>query len=348
MLTNAVPNENVLDVDWLEGHMSRPTDAVVAMMKRLSGDILLLGAGGKIGPSIARMAKRASDQAETPRRIIGVSRFSDPAAEARLKAYGVETVRADLLDRQQLESLPDAENIIYLAGFKFGAAAEPALTWAMNTLLPGYVMERYRDSRVVAFSTGSIYGLSDLARAGAVETDPVQPTDEYGMSCLGRERIIEYFSSKRGTKASLLRLNYAVELRYGVLVDIAEMVFTEQPIDLTMGHFNVIWQGDANAMALCTLEKVSSPPFILNVVGPELLSVRRVAEMFGQIMNKRVQFQGTESPRCLLTNGHLGQQLFGNPRIPIGQIIQWTADWIVQGGETHKKPTRFQVRDGKY
>lgn len=318
------------------------------MMSRLSGDVVFLGAGGKIGPSIAKMAKRASDQAKTSRRFIAVSRFSNSEVERRLQECGIETIRADLFDRQQLQSLPDSENVIYLAGHKFGVSNNPSMTWAMNSYLPGTVMERFRNSRVVVFSTGCVYGLSDLARAGAIESDPLQPADEYSMSCVGRERIVEHFSKTNGTPTTILRLNYAVELRYGVLIDVAQMVFAEQPIDLTMGHLNVIWQGDANAMALASLENASSPALVLNLVGPELLSVRRIAERFGELFKKPVRFVGDESSSCLLTNGQLCQKLFGYPHVPVQTIIEWTADWVKRGEPTHNKPTGFQVRDGNY
>ncbi|GAA5504989.1 NAD(P)-dependent oxidoreductase [Novipirellula caenicola] len=336
------------DIDQLEELISRPTEPVIATMLHLSGDLIVLGAGGKIGPSLARMAKRASDQAETARRVIAVSRFSDSASRKRLEEFGVETVQADLLDADQLNSLPDAENILYLAGHKFGVTDNPSLTWAMNSYLPGTVMQRYRESRVVAYSTGCVYGLSDLVRGGAVETDPLNPTDEYSMSCVGRERIIEYYSRTNSTPTSILRLNYAVEPRYGVLVDIAKMVLAEQPIDVTMGHCNVIWQGDANAMALSSLANVSSPPFVVNVVGPELLSVRGIAESFGRLFGKEVRFVGTESSVCLLTNGQRCHEIFGYPQVPVQTLIQWTADWLFRGEPTHNKPTGFQVLDGRY
>jgi nucleoside-diphosphate-sugar epimerase len=342
------PAEKALDVDRLELLLSDPGEAVVSLMGRLSGDILFLGAGGKIGPSIAQMAKRASDQANTPRRIFAASRFSNSDTESRLKTCGVETIRTDLFDRQQLGELPEVKNVIYLAGYKFGTVAAPSLSWASNSYLPGLVMERFQKSRVVAYSTGSVYGLSEVTRAGSVETDPLLPTDEYSMSCVGRERIIEHFSRTNGTEAALLRLNYAVELRYGVLVDIAKMVLAGQPIDVTMGHLNVIWQGDANAMALCSLEKVSSPPFVLNIAGPEQLSVRSLAETFGEIMKKPVQFEGTESSTCLLSNGGRCQELFGYPRVTVQKLIEWTADWVMQARKTHGKPTGFQIRDGSY
>jgi nucleoside-diphosphate-sugar epimerase len=347
MLSEVTPGA-IEDVEQLEALLSRPTESLISTMRRLRGDILLLGAGGKIGPSIARMAKRASDAAEVSRRVIAVSRFSNRMITAQLHACGVETIEADLLDSRQLQRLPDAENIIYLAGYKFGAVKAPSFMWALNSYLPGRVMEQYRDSRVVVFSTGNVYGKTLLTRGGAEEDQSPRPTDEYSMSCLGRERIAEHFSGKFGTSTTLLRLNYAVELRYGVLVDIAEMVLDEEPVDVTMGHVNVIWQGDANAIALCALERASSPPFVLNVTGPELLSVRSVAELFGRIMNKPVTITGTESLDCYLANSSLSHELFGYPRIPVRQLIRWIADWIGRGETTHKKPTSFQVRDGQY
>ncbi|WP_231690784.1 NAD-dependent epimerase/dehydratase family protein [Aureliella helgolandensis] len=347
-MSNVNNLETIADVTQLEELLSRPTDALVETMQRVSGDILFLGAGGKLGPSLARMARRAADQAGGNRRIIAVSRFSNQQAERGLQEFGVETVRAELLDTEALRQLPDAENVIYMAGYKFGAFGNPSLTWAMNSFLPGMAMQRFADSRVVAFSTSCVYGLSPWQSAGTVETDPLQPTDEYSMSCIGRERIIDHFSRTHGTSASLLRLNYAVEMRYGVLIDIAQAVYNERPINLTMGHFNLIWQTDANAISLQTLDHVSSPPMVINVVGPETLSVRRVAEEFGQLMGKQPRFNGTESDSCLLTSGERCHQLFGYPSVSAGKLIQWTADWIMRGGPTHDKPTGFQVRDGRY
>jgi len=235
-----------------------------------------------------------------------------------------------------------------MAGFKFGAFDNPSLAWAMNSFLPGQVMQRYARSRVVAFSTGCVYGLSAVHAAGAVETDPVNPTDEYSMSCLGRERIIEYFCRAQDTPTSILRLNYAIDMRYGVLVDLAQMVYRQQPIDLTMGHCNVIWQGDANAISLRALEQVRNPALVVNVVGPETLSTRRLAEQFGKLMDRPVQFVGQESSSCLLTSGGLCQELFGYPQIPVGRMMEWIAGWILNEQPTYGKPTGYQVRDGRY
>ncbi|QDS93786.1 NAD dependent epimerase/dehydratase family protein [Roseimaritima multifibrata] len=336
------------DLEELEERLSCPSAALVNEMAQIEGDILFLGAGGKLGPSITRMAKRATDEAGVSRRIIAVSRFSNQAAREQLNACGVETVAADLMSSEQLSALPDAANVIFMAGHKFGIANNPSSTWAMNSYLPGRVMERYSDSRIAAFSTGCVYGLSPLTQGGAIESDPLLPTDEYSMSCIGRERMVEHFSKVNQTPATILRLNYAVEMRYGVLVDIASAVFTDQPIDLTMGYCNVIWQGDANAMALRSLALADTPAFAINLVGPELLSVRRIADSFAQIFGKEVRFTGTESPECLLTNGNLCQQVFGYPQVPVQAVIEWTAEWIRSGGQTLNKPTGFQVRDGKY
>jgi nucleoside-diphosphate-sugar epimerase len=235
-----------------------------------------------------------------------------------------------------------------MTGMKFGATGQEALTWAMNSYLPGMIALRYRQSRIVAFSTGNVYGLSPVALGGSVESDPPAPVGEYAMSCLGRERIFEHFSRTLGIPTALLRLNYACELRYGVLVDLAQRVLAGEPVDLGMGQLNAIWQADANATALCAFGHVASPPFVLNVAGPETLSVRRVAEEFGRLLGRPVCFQGSEAVDALLSNGQLGHRLFGYPRVAAGQLIRWIADWLRRGGPTLGKPTHFEVRDGRF
>ena len=235
-----------------------------------------------------------------------------------------------------------------MAGMKFGSTGREAMTWAMNTFLPGMVAQRYRASRIAVFSTGNIYGLSPVTHGGSIETDPPNPTGEYAISCLGRERMFEHFSQTLGTRVSLIRLNYACEMRYGVLVDLARRVWEKQPISLAMGNFNVIWQADANAMALLSLEHVGTPPFVLNVSGPELLGTRRVCQQIAQLLDRSVTFDGTESPDALLNNGQLGHRLFGYPRISAAQLIRWIADWLRRGGASLGKPTHFEVRDGKF
>jgi len=335
-------------VEQLEQRLSEPADRVLEAMRRLSGDIILLGAGGKIGPSLARMARRASDLAGVKRRVIGVSRFSVPNEEARLQAQGVETIRCDLLDEAAVAQLPTAPNVIYLAGLKFGSTENVAGTWAMNTYLPGVVCRKYRSSRIVAFSTGAVYGLTALSGGGSRETDPPQPVGEYAMSCLGRERMFEYFSGAWAFPVALIRLFYACELRYGVLVDLARKILAGDPIDLAMGHFNIIWQGDNNAMTLLALEQVTSPPFVINVTGSEILSTREVSEAMGRLLGKKPNFCGTELETSCLGNAAKAHQLFGLPRVSAGQLIEWVANWVKRGGENLGKPTHFEVRDGRY
>ncbi len=340
--------ETIRDEQHLEDLLSEPTEAVVQLMTRLEGDILLLGVGGKMGPSLARMIRRASDLAGVSRQVIGVARFSKPQLEGRLNAQGIETIRCDLLSRRQLAELPDAANVIYMAAMKFGATGQEPRTWAMNVYLPGMVCERFQQSRIVAFSTGNVYPLVRPESGGSKETDPPQPIGDYAMSCLGRERIFTHFSQTLGTRAALVRLNYANDLRYGVLVDVGQRVLSGQPVDVTMGYLNAIWQGDANAMTLRCLEQVASPPAVLNVAGPEVLRVREVAEQFARLWGKPVEFVGREAPDALLSDSRRSYTLLGKPRLLTDRLIRWTADWLARGGPTLGKPTSFQVRDGKF
>jgi nucleoside-diphosphate-sugar epimerase len=346
-MTSRLPDA-IDTVEQLEDLLSEPTPGAIDTLARLDGDILLLGVGGKMGPTLARMARRASDAAGVRRRVIGVARFSTERLEEHLQAHGVDAIRCDLLDQEQLDALPDAANVVFLAGMKFGSSGHEALTWALNSYLPGMVSRRFRHSRIVAFSTGNVYGLTPVHLGGSREEDTLNPAGEYAMSCVGRERIFEHFSRTLGIPMALLRLNYAVELRYGVLVDLAERVQAGQPIDLAMGHVNAIWQADASAMALCAFSHVSRPPFVLNIAGPELLSVRRVAEDLGQLLGRSIHFQGSEAADALLSNGQQGHQLFGYPRVSVRQMVRWVARWISHGGPTLGKPTHFEVREGKY
>lgn len=340
--------EAVADVEQLEQMLSDPCGQVEAAMGRLSGDLMVLGVGGKMGPSLARMAVRASEAAGASRQVIGVARFTDPAVKERLASWGVKTIAGDLLDGSFVRKLPDAPNVVFMAGMKFGSTGQESLTWAMNTWLPGIICQRFAGSRIAAFSTGNVYGMTPVVRGGSREADPPNPQGEYAMSCLGRERVLAHFSRTQRTPVSVIRLNYAVELRYGVLVDLAQQVWAGQPIDLSMGNMNVIWQRDANAMALASLAYADSPPFVLNVAGPELLSVRQVCQRFGQLMKKPVEFVGSESAEALLNNGQKGHHLFGYPQVSADQMMQWIARWIEQGGATLNKPTHFEVRDGKF
>jgi nucleoside-diphosphate-sugar epimerase len=308
----------------------------------------VLGASGKMGPTLARMARRASDAAGVRRRILGVARFGSDDKMARLRSHGVEAVRCDLLDPAQLERLPEMPNVVFLTGMKFGTTGQEAMTWAVNSFLPGLVSRKFRGSRIVALSTGNVYGLTSVAGGGSREGDSPDPRGEYALSCLGRERVFEHFSRELGIPMALIRLNYANEMRYGVLVDLARKVEAGDPIDLAMGHLNAIWQGDASAMTLCALEQVAVPPTILNVTGPERLVVRQVAERFGLLLGRPVSFRGAESPDALLSDARRALALFGPPRIDADRMIRWIADWVRRGGATLGKPTHFEVRDGRF
>jgi hypothetical protein len=331
----------------LELALSEPTPQVIETLRRLPGDIMLLGVGGKMGLSLARMARRASDAAGVSRRVIGVSRFSG-GAEAAFQGHGIETIRCDLLNGDALKQLPDAANVVFMTGMKFGSTDDMATTWAMNSHLPSLICARFRRSRIVAFSTGNVYGLTPVSRGGSCEDDPLEPVGEYAMSCLGRERIFEYFSRSLKIPVALVRLNYACDLRYGVLVDLARQVWNERLIDLSMGYFNTIWQGDANAQTLRALELARSPSALLNVTGPELLSVRAVCEQLGKRWHKPAHFVGAESDTALLSNTQRGLALFGPPRVSAEQLLEWVADWVAQGGRSLGKPTHFESRSGRF
>ena len=336
------------NVAELEDRLSDPTPGVIEAFRALPGDILFLGVAGKMGPTLARMAKRASDAAGMRRRVIGASRFSDASQIPQLNAHGIETIRCDLMDDAAVAQLPDVENVVYCAGMKFGATGKESLTWAMNTWLPSVVCRKFRRSRIAAFSTGNIYGLAPVSGGGSVETDSPQPVGEYAMSCLGRERMFEHFSRTLGIPTVIVRLNYACELRYGVLVDIARKVWTGQPVDLGMGWFNCLWQGDANALTLQSLALAATPPLALNLTGSELLGVRAVAEKLAHRMNRPVDFTGTEGNAALLSNSAQCFERLGAPRVSAGELLGWVADWVMSGGPDLGKPTHFESRDGRY
>lgn len=348
MAAEAVPAAPIETEAQLEDALSRPTPGVVADLAHLEGDLLVLGVGGKIGPTLAMMARRALDQAGGRRRVIGVARFSQPGLRKRLEAAGVETCACDLLDREAVQALPDAANVVFMAGTKFGTTGAEAFTWATNAYLPGVVAERYRGARLVVFSTGCVYPLVPVVSGGATEETPPSPVGEYAQSTLGRERVFEHFSRAFGTPVTLLRLNYAVELRYGVVLDLAQRVWHGAPIDLTMGAVNVIWQGDANAVALRCLAIAQSPPTVLNVTGPETLSVRWLAGRLGQLLGREPVFTGQEAETALLSNASRAHGLFGYPEVPVETILQWVAHWVRIGGPTLNKPTHFETRDGQF
>jgi len=332
----------------LEDLLAEPSQADTKAMAEMLGDLVILGVGGKMGPSLAKRAKRACERAKFPKRIIGVARFSDPAVQQDLEAAGVETVSVDLLAPGALAALPDAANLLFMAARKFGSTGAEHLTWAMNTLLPALVADRYAASRIVAFSSGNVYPLLPVAQGGATEDMTPGPIGEYAQSVLGRERIFQFFSERNRTPVTLLRLNYAIDLRYGVLLDIGQKVFERQPIDVTMGHVNVIWQGDANSIALRSFVLAQSPPAILNVTGPETVPVRWIARRFGERFGIEPAFEGTEAGTALLSNAAQCHRLFGYPSVTIEQMIEWVADWIGMGGATLAKPTHFERRDGRF
>jgi nucleoside-diphosphate-sugar epimerase len=334
--------------EQLENFLSTPNAADIDAIRRLSGDILLLGAGGKMGPSLARRIKRASQAAGIERRVIAVSRYSSPQARQELAENGVETIACDLFNRDEVDSLPACENLLYLAGRKFGSMDRNDLTWASNTIIPAYVAHRYRDARIVAFSTGNVYRFVKAASGGSTENDSPDPRGEYAQSCLGRERVFEYFSHEYGTRCLIFRLNYAVDLRYGVLVDIARKVYHGEPIDLAVPAFNVVWQGDANSYALRCLELCQSPPRVLNVTGPETVSTRRAAEFFAGRFDRKAVFQGEESDAALLNNSSLCHRLLGYPEVTLGELMEMVAHWIEIGGTSLNKPTKFEVTDGRF
>ena len=345
--TETLP-DRIESVEQLEEMLIDPTPAAIKAMGNMRGDLIILGVAGKMGPTLARMAKRASDSAGAKRRIIGVSRFSEAGQEAALQEHGVETIRCDLLDETAVARLPDAPLVVYMAGRKFGSSGQESITWAMNTWLPTVVARRYAQSRIAAFSTGNVYGLTPAGGGGSREDDLPAPVGEYAMSCLGRERMLEHVSRTHGTPIAILRLNYATELRYGLLVDLARKIASGDPIDLTMGHANVIWQGDANAMALASLVHAASPPYVVNIAGREELSVRDVCTSLAERLGRHVRFSGTEAGDALLSNGTRGWTDLGNPRLGVERLLDWTAAWVARGGASLGKPTHFESRDGRF
>jgi nucleoside-diphosphate-sugar epimerase len=335
-------------VEQLEQLLSEPSPEVVELMGELPGDIMFLGVGGKMGPTMARMARRASDLAGVKRRVIGVSRFSTPALRERLESWSIETVACDLLDLDAVSQLPDASLVISMSGYKFGTAQNPEMTWATNCLVPTLVCQRFRHSRIVTFSTGNVYGYVTPSSGGSVETDVEQPDGEYAMAAIGRERMYAYFSKEWGIPTIILRLNYATELRYGVLVDLAQQVQQGGPIDVTMGYVNVIWLGDANKMSLLALRHATTPARVVNLAGDEVLSTREAAQRLAERMETTATCTGKEAATALLSNGQLGYQLWGKPAVNADEMICWTADWIAHGRPTLGKPTHFEVTDGKF
>ena len=332
----------------LKEQLLKPSDALVNDIAQLEGDIIILGAGGKIGPSIARLTRQALDLAGKTNRVIGISRFSEAGLQQELNNDGIETIAADILDDAQLQALPEAPNVLYLAGTKFGTKNNEPYTWAMNAYLPGRVAQKYKNSRIVVYSTGNVYPYTPVGSGGATEETKPEPVGEYGQSCLGRERMFQHFSSVYGTPLVLYRLNYAIDFKYGVLLEVAKSVLAGKPVDLSTGYVNVIWQSDANEMAIRALLHCESPAKILNITGPETVSVKWLATEFGKQFDKTPEFTNEEQSTALLSNAAESFKLFGYPKVALKQMIEITANWLIEGGETINKPTHFQERKGQY
>ena len=325
-----------------------PSGQLISEIAELDGDIMILGVGGKMGPSLARLAKQAIDKAGVKKKVIGVARFSEKGLEEELNRDGIKTIRADLLEDEDLNTLPTAKNVLYLAGTKFGTTGKESFTWAMNAYLPGRVAQHFKDSRIVVFSTGNVYPLTPVKMGGADEKVAPQPIGEYAQSCLGRERLFQYYSSKNNTPTLIYRLNYANDVTYGVLMEIAKSVKEGSAIDLSMGHVNVIWQGDANEFALRCLHHCAVPTKILNIAGPETISVRWLAKEFGKHFGVDPKFVNEEQNTSLLNNAAESFRLFGQPRVSLKIMMEVIVDWIKEGGRTINKPTHFQERTGQF
>ncbi|CAN5419521.1 NAD(P)-dependent oxidoreductase [soil metagenome] len=336
------------DIQDIYDNLLAPSDNLVEDIAKVDGDIMILGGGGKMGPALAKLAKQAVEKAGTHKKIISVSRFSEQGLRDELYHAGIETLTADLLNDDQLLSLPYAKNVLYLAGTKFGTFGNEPLTWAMNSYLPGRIAQQFKDSRIVAFSTGNVYQLATVTSGGATEDDAPLPIGEYAQSCLGRERLFQYYSVKNNTPVLIYRLNYANDLPYGVLSEVAKSVHEGKAIDLSMGYVNVIWQGDANEIALRSLLHCKVPAKILNVTGPETVSIRWLANEFGKVFGKEPEFINSEQPTALLSNASEAFRIFGYPKVSLNKMIEIVAEWIKQDGKTLDKPTHFQERTGQF
>jgi nucleoside-diphosphate-sugar epimerase len=345
LLTRQTLPKTIPDIAALDDLLCQPTQALIEDLARVDGDIMILGVAGKMGPTLAGLAKAAAPD----RRIIGVARFSDAGVKDWLHARGVETINCDLMDETAIQALPKSPNIVFMAGRKFGAAGDVPLTWAMNVHAPAMVAEVFKASRIVAFSTGCVYPFVPVDSGGATEdVPPIPPPGDYATSCVGRERMFEYFSARHGTAGRLVRLNYAIDMRYGVLHDVARKVRDGAELDVSMGHVNLIWQGDANAVALRCLRYATTPTTPINVTGPETIEVRKLAAEFGKLFGRKPVLVGKEALTGWLNNASRMVKEFGSPGVPLAQMIRWTADWLERDMATLNKPTHYEVRDGQY
>jgi len=336
--------ETIRDIAALDEVLCRPSQALIDDLRKVDGDIMILGVGGKMGPTLAGLAKAAAPD----RRVIGVARFSEPGVKEWLEARGIETINCDLLDDTAIARLPKTPNIIFMAGRKFGAEGNLPLTWAMNAHVPALVAQAFPASRIVAFSTGCVYPFVPVNGKGSDEAMPPNPPGEYAQSCVGRERMFEYFSQEFKTPGRLFRLNYAIDMRYGVLHDIASKVLASKPIDVSLGHVNFICQGDAASQALRCLAYCDTPTSPLNVSGHEILALRDLAAEFGKLFVMAPIIAGKEEPTAWLTNTSQAVKLFGLPIVDTAQLVRWTADWVSRAMPSLGKPTKYEVRDGRY
>ena len=343
-----IPEQGFADLEALEDHLSEPSEALVTELAEASGDWLFIGAGGKMGPTMTRMARKALDRAGNPVRVSAASRFSDSRARESLERHGIETFAADVLDRESVDKLPDAANVVFMLGMKFGITTNPSLAWAMNTQAPAVVAERFSNARIVAFSSGNVYPYVSVGTAGASEETPTEPVSEYGWSLLGRERTFEHFSRVNDIAVTIVRLNYSAEPRYGVLVDLAHRILAREPIDLSMGHLNFIWQRDANEHALRTFALSASPPAIVNVTGAEVLAVRDLSERLGFALGVDPVFTGEPAATALLNDASKSHRAFGPPLASTDEAVAAVAYWLKADHPTLGKPTKFEARDGKF
>jgi uncharacterized protein YbjT (DUF2867 family) len=340
--------KEIPDIATLDDWMTRPSEALVTFVATLEGTLVVLGAGGKMGPSLCVLVRRAAEAAGANLDVVAVSRFSDPAKRQWLEERGIRTVAADLMKHDAVQALPDANYVLFLVGLKFGTQDDPARTWAVNALIPPPVTARYAGRPIVALSTGNVYPLVPVAGGGSVETDALTPLGEYANACVARERIFQFVSRQHDTPGVLVRLNYAVDLRYGVLVDLAQQVWAGAPVDVTMGHLNCIWQRDANDMIVRSLALAETPMRPLNLTGPDILSIRALAKRFGRLMDRPVEIAGQEADTALLSDPSQALDALGSPLTPLDVVLRWTAHWVMHNRPTLDKPTHFEVRDGKY